>query len=173
MPKHRLDPLMNPRSVAYVGASETPGSPGYELIQVAKSCGYACTRDPSNPKDETGQVITCDGSLGELPAAPREEAERLASLGYVSGSVEPVTDDIVTVHDRARAWAGLNLYNSGHAPEAFLVDMDGNVIHRWGYRFVDVWPEAPVDDVPRNMRDWWRRVQRRKWMPCPVGPNVM
>ena len=35
MPKHRLDPLMNPRSVAYVGASETPGAPGYQLIQVA------------------------------------------------------------------------------------------------------------------------------------------
>ena len=37
MPKHRLDPLMNPRSVAYVGASETPGSHDYPLIQVVQS----------------------------------------------------------------------------------------------------------------------------------------
>ena len=70
MPKHRLDPLMNPRSVAYVGASETPGSIGYELIQVAKSYDYAGTIYPVNPKYETVQGIRCYGSLGELPAAP-------------------------------------------------------------------------------------------------------
>ena len=93
-----------------------------------------------------------------LTAEQREEVERLASLGYVSGSSAPQTDDIITVHDRERSWTGLNLYNSGHAPEAFLADMEGNVIHRWSYRFADVWPEAPVDEVPRNMRDWWRRV---------------
>ena len=93
-----------------------------------------------------------------LTAGQREEAERLASLGYVSGSIEPATDDVITVHDRERAWAGLNLFNSGHAPEAFLADMEGNVIHRWSYRFVDVWPDAPTDKVPRSMRDWWRRV---------------
>jgi len=43
MSKHRLDPLMNPRSVAYVGASETPDSPGYRLIQVAKAADYKGT----------------------------------------------------------------------------------------------------------------------------------
>ncbi|MBW1842998.1 MAG: hypothetical protein JRJ05_01560, partial [Deltaproteobacteria bacterium] len=46
MSKHRLDPLMNPRSVAYVGASETPGSPGYRLIQVAKAADYKGTIYP-------------------------------------------------------------------------------------------------------------------------------
>jgi acetate---CoA ligase (ADP-forming) len=70
MPKHRLDPLMNPRSVAYVGASETPGSPGYELIRVARSYDYSGTIYPINPKYETVQGIPCYGSLGELPAAP-------------------------------------------------------------------------------------------------------
>jgi hypothetical protein len=37
MPEHRLDPLMNSGSGAYVGASEIPGSHGYQLIQVAQS----------------------------------------------------------------------------------------------------------------------------------------
>jgi acyl-CoA synthetase (NDP forming) len=70
MPKHRLDPLMNPRSVAYVGASETPGSPGYRLIQVAQSYEYAGAIYPINPKYETVQGIPCYGSLAELPEAP-------------------------------------------------------------------------------------------------------
>ena len=70
MPKHRLDPLMNPRSVAYVGASETPGSPGYRVIQVAKAANYAGAIYPVNPKYETVQGLPCYGSLGELPEAP-------------------------------------------------------------------------------------------------------
>jgi acyl-CoA synthetase (NDP forming) len=70
MPKHRLDPLMNPRSVAYVGASETPGSPGYRLIQVAQAADYKGAIYPINPKYETVQGIPCYGSLGELPGAP-------------------------------------------------------------------------------------------------------
>ena len=70
MSEHRLDPLMNPRSVAYVGASETPGSPGYRLIQVAQSYDYAGTIYPINPKYETVQGIRCYGSLSELPEAP-------------------------------------------------------------------------------------------------------
>jgi acyl-CoA synthetase (NDP forming) len=70
MSEHRLDPLMNPRSVAYVGASETPGSPGYQLIQVAQSYDYAGTIYPINPKYETVQGIRCYGSLSELPEAP-------------------------------------------------------------------------------------------------------
>ncbi len=70
MSEHRLDPLMNPRSVAYVGASETPGSPGCRLIQVAQSYDYAGTIYPINPKYETVQGIRCYGSLSELPEAP-------------------------------------------------------------------------------------------------------
>jgi len=122
--------------------------------------------EPSIPEDSTDDVtgpgwwnLRRPGRTADaLTAEQLAEAERLASLGYVSGSIEPATEDVVTLHDRERTWAGLNLYNSGHAPEAFLVDMEGNVIHRWGYRFADAWPEAPLDEVPDNMKDWWRRV---------------
>lgn len=69
-PMHRLDPLMNPRSVAYVGASERPGSPGYRLIQVARAFDYAGVIYPVNPKYETVHGIPCYGSLGDLPEAP-------------------------------------------------------------------------------------------------------
>jgi acyl-CoA synthetase (NDP forming) len=96
MPKHRLDPLMNPRSVAYVGASETPGSPGCRLIQVAQSYDYAGTIYPINPKYETVQGIPCYGSLGELPEAPD-----LAILGVSSVRLEAQLEAAIEAGARA------------------------------------------------------------------------
>jgi hypothetical protein len=71
----------------------------------------------------------------------REEIERLESIGYVSGSLPSRTARGVTVHDTDRAAPGSNFYTSGHAPTALLIDMDGNVLHRWSVRFDEVWPE--------------------------------
>ncbi len=59
----------------------------------------------------------------------------------------------VTVHDSARAFQGYNLYNSGHAAAAYLVDMDGRVLHTWRARADDVLGAAGQGDRP------WRRVR--------------
>jgi acyl-CoA synthetase (NDP forming) len=96
MPKHRLDPLMNPRSVAYVGASETPGSPGYRLIQVAKAADYKGAIYPINPKYETVQGLPCYGSLGELPEAPD-----LAILSVSSARLEAQLEAAIEAGARA------------------------------------------------------------------------
>ena len=96
MSTHRLDPLMNPRSVAYVGASETPGSPGYEVIRVARSYDYSGTLYPINPKYETVQGIPCYGSLGDLPAAPD-----LAILSVSSKRLESQLEAAIEVGARA------------------------------------------------------------------------
>lgn len=37
----------------------------------------------------------------------------------------------VVVHDPERAQPGYTLYTSGHTPSAFLIDMDGKVVHEW------------------------------------------
>ena len=96
MTKHRLDPLMNPRSVAYVGASETPGSPGYQLIQVAKSYHYAGTIYPINPRYETVQGMPCYASLAELPDAPD-----LVVLSVSSKRLEQQLEDAIQAGARA------------------------------------------------------------------------
>jgi hypothetical protein len=70
-----------------------------------------------------------------------EELARLEAIGYVSGSREAVDRTGVTIHLHGRAGTGHNLYVSGHAPEAILIDMAGNERHRWGYSCADVWPE--------------------------------
>ncbi|MDH3211836.1 MAG: arylsulfotransferase family protein [Myxococcales bacterium] len=92
-----------------------------------------------------------------LSPEQRAEIERLEALGYVGGSRETDGPSRVTVHDPRRAYAGLNLATSGHGPEAFLLDMEGEVLHRWRHAFWDVWPEYPVarDAPPTQV---WRRV---------------
>jgi hypothetical protein len=50
----------------------------------------------------------------------------------------------VTRYDAGRAQDGVTLYTSGHAPAAFLMAMDGTILHEWHKPFSAVWnPKAP------------------------------
>ena len=54
-------------------------------------------------------------------------------------------DQGVTVHNPARAQAGVTLYTSGHEAAAYLISMDGEVLHEWRRPFSTVWnPSAAV-----------------------------
>lgn len=96
--------------------------------------------------------------------APRAEAaarERLLALPYLRGSrAADTTETGVTLLDPERAWEGLNLYNSGHAPRAYLTTMDGRVLHEWHREITDVWPdfEPPQNDDEQHHL-FWRRVK--------------
>ena len=89
------------------------------------------------------------------PAVSDATAEALAALPYLQGYKAAPAQSGVTVHDRLRAFAGLNLFNSGHAPEAFLVDMDGKVVHSWKLAAARAFPD--VDPAAEGAR-YWRRV---------------
>jgi hypothetical protein len=86
--------------------------------------------------------------------AGAEERARLVSLPYLGGRApadrESTGSDAargVVRHLPERAWPGVNLYNSGHGPEAVLVDMTGEVLHRWRYPFEQAFPSVrPTDD---------------------------
>lgn len=94
------------------------------------------------------------GRFGTARAAADDEQALLESLGYVSGSREAGAASGVVLHDPGRAWQGLNLYTSGHANEALLVDMDGRVLHTWRKDWHEVVPKAN----PRNPNvGFWRR----------------
>lgn len=79
-----------------------------------------------------------------------EERARILSLPYLGGR-EPAAEGEelgVVHHDRERAVQGLNLYTSGHGPEAVLMDMDGRVLHRWHRSFEDAFPGVdPTTDT--------------------------
>ena len=87
--------------------------------------------------------------------------ERLEAIGYLSGSRPAPPTRGVSIHDAARAFRGLNFYVSGHAPEALLMDMKVEVLHRWGYEFAAALPDFPL---PRGHRGdaHWRRAHRRQ-----------
>jgi hypothetical protein len=92
-----------------------------------------------------------------LSAEQRAQIEDLEAIGYLSGSVAASDRVGVTVHDSQRAHAGLNLVVSGHAPEAYLMDMEGRVLHRWSRTFESVWPQLKVTKKVRKNGHMWRR----------------
>ena len=65
----QLDPLVNPRSVAIVGATDR-GGPGRTVIESLGSIGFTGPIYPVNPKYPTVLNIKCYPSLTDLPEAP-------------------------------------------------------------------------------------------------------
>jgi outer membrane protein assembly factor BamB len=80
--------------------------------------------------------------------------EKLAALGYVTGVRGTVLKG-VTRHDPSRAYPGLNLYSSGHGPEAILMDMTGKELHRWRFDFKAAFPDFPPDEPHVRGMEWW------------------
>lgn len=91
-----------------------------------------------------------------LTEEQQKEIEKLRALGYVAGVVKAPEVTGVTSHVEGRAFAGLNLYTSGHGPEAILMDMDGTVLHSWRREFSQLWPDETVSRVKPVAR-YWRR----------------
>lgn len=70
MAAHALAPLLSPRSIAFVGASERRGSPGNNAIREALRGGFAGKLYPVNPRYKEIDGIPCFPSLGDLPDRP-------------------------------------------------------------------------------------------------------
>lgn len=120
-----------------------------ELSTGAGSGGEAVEDLPVLPPGFWHSVPRRDGQAEHADLSPEERA-RLISLPYLAGRARAVDDEPVgvIVHDPERAWQGLNLYTSGHGPEAVLMDMEGSVRHRWAYPFESAFPGvAPTPDT--------------------------
>ena len=68
--KHRLDPLLRPRSVAVVGASARADSLGYWALRNLRRGGFRGEIYPVNPGYDELQGIPCHAALAELPQTP-------------------------------------------------------------------------------------------------------
>jgi hypothetical protein len=77
----------------------------------------------------------------------------------------PGPDGSVTVHDPAQAQDGLTLYTSGHEAAAYLIGMDGEVLHEWRRPYSSVWEKGAA--VKRPQPD--SHVYFRKAMVYPNG----
>jgi len=65
----QLDPLVKPRSVAIVGATDRVG-PARSVIESLGAIGFAGAIYPVNPKYQTVRNLVCYPSLTDLPEAP-------------------------------------------------------------------------------------------------------
>lgn len=66
---HRLDPLLRPDSLAFVGASVRPDTPGNTMVRAAAMDGYAGRIYAINPKYHSVEGVPCFASLADLPEA--------------------------------------------------------------------------------------------------------
>lgn len=97
-----------------------------------------------------------------LGAAPPEEGKWRA-LPYLQGYRPAVDRPLVVEHDPAAVSPGLNLYLSGHAAEAVLMDRSGRTLHRWRQPLRRLWPDLASDPGMAKLEYW-----RRAW-PLPNG----
>ena len=67
MERNSIDALMRPRSIAVVGASNTPGKIGYTVIKNLLDSKYEGKIFPINPKDPEIQGLKCYTSVLEVP----------------------------------------------------------------------------------------------------------
>ncbi len=94
---------------------------------------------------------------GQVTNASKEQAvENLQALPYLQGYRPAEEHPVVSHFDRASAEKGLNLYLSGHAAEAVLMDMDGRVLHAWRYPLRRLWPDLAQDPAMAKL-EYWRR----------------
>lgn len=107
--------------------------------------------------EEAGRWRLLDGRRPWLFDDPRAFTQaQLEALGYAEGSL-PAPDVSGVVVPARGAWPGLSLVTSGHAPEAVLMDLDGQVVHRWTASHADVFPEQLAQG--RTPRPYWRRAR--------------
>jgi acetyltransferase len=67
MNARQLHTLFNPKSIAVIGASDTPGRIGYSLFRNLTANGYSGTVYPVNPNHELVQGITAYPNMAALP----------------------------------------------------------------------------------------------------------
>ena len=92
-----------------------------------------------------------------MTAAQKAEADRLRSIGYLSGSKPAPSTSGVTIHDRDLAQPGLNLFSSGHHPGAVLMTMDGEIVHEWECPFLRAFPDSFAASE-NDGAEYWRFV---------------
>jgi len=88
--KHRLDPLLRPRSVAVVGASSRSDSMGEWVLKNLSLGGYRGKVYPVNPKHESLQGHRCFSAISDLPETPD-----LAVFAVGDQRLEAALDDAI------------------------------------------------------------------------------
>lgn len=83
------------------------------------------------------------GALGRLKVAREGKlAKKLMVLPYLQGYHKAPAKKNVTLINAKKSFAGYNLFVTGHAARAVLMDMQGRERHAWQYGIAKVWPKT-------------------------------
>lgn len=67
---HPLTPLLSPRSIAFIGASARPNTPGHDMMRMVRRGGFAGAVHAVNPNYQQIEDYPCVPRIAELPHAP-------------------------------------------------------------------------------------------------------
>ncbi|MBD3349413.1 MAG: hypothetical protein GF400_09505 [Candidatus Eisenbacteria bacterium] len=93
--------------------------------------------------ESAGHVPGAAGDSLALTEEQREELERIGTLGYMAAGEPGHEESGLTVNEPG-AWPGYTVYVSADFPGAFLVDMDGRILHTWSEEEAEYWTRARV-----------------------------
>ena len=93
---HRLDPLLAPQSIALIGASTRPNTPGNAMVRMPKLAGYRGRLYPINPGYASVEDLPCFPSLASLP----ETVDHVV-LGVSNARLESALDEAIAHGARA------------------------------------------------------------------------
>ena len=85
-------------------------------------------------------VIKTSIKSGPANTDSKASLQALQTLGYVSWA--PVKEDAessVTIYDQQSCYKGINVYSSKVDPCAYLMDMQGNILHTWALKANNVY----------------------------------
>jgi Arylsulfotransferase (ASST) len=126
-------------------AAPVPGPEETEQPDTADDAAQGKWRKARQPRSAPGEALT------------GERAAEVKAVPYLQGYRPAEDRPEILVHDAAAVAPGLDLYTSGHAAEAVLMDRDGQVLHRWRQPLRRLWPDLAADPVNARL-EYWRRV---------------
>lgn len=97
-------------------------------------------------------------TTGKLSEKQMELIKRLESIGYMAGSQKPPDSKNITIYEKNKAYNGFNFLVSAHAPEAVLMNMEGDILHKWNCDLSRAWPDY-TPETTRPSHYFWRRAQ--------------
>ncbi len=151
-----LKKILLPAALAVLAACGAPVPPDARkakpapAVQPMRSVSTAeASDDPAQGKWKPARGVHSARKAAEAPADVK-------ALPYLQGYRPAQDRPVVIERDSKAAYDGLNLYVSGHAAEAVLMDMHGRTLHRWRYPLRRLWPDL-VKDPEMEKLEYWRR----------------
>ncbi|MEX0502439.1 acetate--CoA ligase family protein [Alphaproteobacteria bacterium LSUCC0719] len=96
MTQHPLDPLLRPRSIAFVGASDRPDTTGAAMLAMCRIDGFEGNIYPVNPRLTELDGAPCYPDLAALPEVPDHVV-----IGVASRFVEAILDQAIELGIKA------------------------------------------------------------------------